>query len=278
MNLPVFVYEGVIKRAFMEDLYYSDITTDNLIPEEQISEAYFMAKDNGVLCGIEIALHTLKMLDPELSAEVLKKDGDSLQKSEIIARVKGKTRALLKGERTALNLLQHMSGIATATSKAVAEVAGTNTIITETRKTLPGLRALEKYAVTVGGGKNHRLSLYDAVMIKDNHVDAVGSIEKAVMTIREHIGHTVKIEVETRSIDEVHQALKAKADIIMLDNMNTEQMKEAVNVISGAAIVEASGGIKSGMLREVAETGVDVISIGALTHSVTAFDISMKIK
>lgn len=278
MNIPVFVYEDVIKRAFMEDLYYSDITTDSLIPEQQISEAYFMAKDDGVLCGLEIALHTLKMLDPELSAEVLKKDGDRLSKSDIIARVKGRTRALLKGERTALNLLQHMSGIATATSRAVAEVAGTNTIITETRKTLPGLRALEKYAVRVGGGKNHRLSLYDAVMIKDNHVDAVGSIEKAVGAVRENIGHTVKIEVETRTLDEVRQALKAKADIIMLDNMSPEQMKEAVDLISGAAVVEASGGIKSGMLRKVAETGVDVISIGALTHSVTAFDISMKIK
>lgn len=278
MNIPAFVYEDVIKRAFMEDLYYSDITTDNLIPEEQVSEAYFMAKDDGVLCGIEIALHTLKMLDPELSAEVLKQDGDRLSKSDIIARVKGKTRALLKGERTALNLLQHMSGIATATERAVAEVAGTDTIITETRKTLPGLRTLEKYSVRVGGGKNHRLSLYDAVMIKDNHVDAVGSIEKAVNTVREHIGHTVKIEVETRTLDEVRQALKAKADIIMLDNMSPEQMKEAVNVISGNAVVEASGGIKSGMLRKIAETGVDVISIGALTHSVMAFDISMKIK
>jgi len=277
MNIPVFCYEDVIKRAFMEDINYSDVTTDYLIDENQVSNAVFMAKEVGVLCGIEVALHALRMLDPEAEFEILKNDGDLLERSELIARVQGKTRALLKGERTALNILQHMSGIATAACAAVAEVAGTRATITDTRKTLPGLRALEKYAVTIGGGKNHRFSLSDAAMVKDNHIDAVGSIAKAVERLRQHIGHTVKIEVEARSLDEVRQALLADVDIIMLDNMNVEEMKQAVDLVSGSAIIEASGGLKSGKLREVALTGVDVISIGALTHSVKALDISMKI-
>ncbi len=277
MNIPVFIYESVIKRAFEEDFCFSDITTDNLIPENQTSNAVFMAKESGVLCGIEVALHTLRMLDPDAVIEVLKKDGEKLDPSDIIARVQGNTRALLKGERTALNLLQHMSGVATSTNAAVCEIEGTGAIITDTRKTLPGLRALEKYAVTVGGGRNHRFCLSDAVMIKDNHIDAVGSIKSAVEKVRECIGHTVKIEVEVRNLAEASQAVEAKVDIIMLDNMKPAEMKKAVELIGGKAIVEASGGIKVGKLRAIAETGVNVISIGALTHSVKAFDISMKI-
>jgi nicotinate-nucleotide pyrophosphorylase (carboxylating) len=277
MNIPVSIYEAVIKRAFEEDFCFADITTDNLIPENQISNAVFMAKADGVLCGIEIALHTLKMLDPDAVIEVLKKDGDKLEQSDLVARVQGKTRALLKGERTALNLLQHMSGVATATNAAVCEIEGTGAFITDTRKTLPGLRALEKYAVAIGGGRNHRFSLSDAVMIKDNHIDATGSITAAVETVRSHVGHTVKIEVEVRTLDEAREAVSAKADIIMLDNMKAPEMKKAVEIIGGAAIVEASGGIKTGMLKEIALTGVDVISLGAITHSVKALDISMKI-
>lgn len=277
MSIPYFQTDEVILRALKEDINYLDVTSDYLIPEEQVSRAVFLAKAPGVLCGLDVALRAIALLDPDAAFERLKNDGDRLQKSDIIARVQGKTRALLKGERTALNLLQHLSGIATATSRAVEEVAGTGATITDTRKTLPGLRALEKYAVTVGGGRNHRFNLSDAALIKDNHIDAVGSITKAVETLHARVGHTVKIEVETRSIAEVEEAVRVKADIIMLDNMDTETMKKAVEIIGGAAKVEASGGLKSGMLRAVAETGVDIISIGALTHSVQALDISMKI-
>ena len=185
---------------------------------------------------------------------------------------------MLKGERTALNLLQHMSGIATMTASAVEKVQGTRASVADTRKTLPGLRALQKYAVTVGGGRNHRFNLSDAVMLKDNHIDACGSIEKAVAKVREKLGHMVKIEVETRNFDEVKEAVEAGADIIMLDNMTNEQMKECVEYIDGRAKTEASGNITLDNIAEVAKTGVDIISLGALTHSVKAFDISMKMK
>ena len=192
--------------------------------------------------------------------------------------MEGSTLTLLKGERTALNILQHMSGVATATNKCVELVKGTNASVTDTRKTLPGLRALQKYAVTVGGGKNHRYNLSDAAMLKDNHIDAYGSITAAVAALREKIGHTVKIEVEVRTLDELHEALDSKVEIIMLDNMNCDEMREAVEIADGRALLEASGNITSENIRAVAETGVDIISLGALTHSVKCFDISMKIK
>lgn len=277
MILPAFYYEDIIVRALREDVNYLDVTTDYLIPEDQVSNAVFMAKADGVLCGIDVALRVLSLLDPGAVFDVMKRDGDALERSDIIARVQGKTRALLKGERTALNILQHMSGVATATREAAKEVEGTRAVITDTRKTLPGLRALEKYAVTVGGGRNHRFNLSDAALIKDNHIDAVGSITKAVETLRGKVGHTVRVEVETRCLDEVREAVAARADIIMLDNMDVETMKTAVGIVAGAAPVEASGGLTAGGLRAVAETGVDIISVGALTHSVKAFDISMKI-
>lgn len=277
MSLSNFNIDEIIIRALKEDINYVDVTTDNLITEEQESDAVFIAKADGILCGIDAALRTFKLLDGNTSFEILKRDGDALKKSDTIARVHGKTRALLKGERTALNILQHMSGIATATSAAVKEVAGTKASIADTRKTLPGLRMLEKYAVAVGGGRNHRFNLSDAAMIKDNHIDACGSITKAVETLRSKIGHTIKIEVETRNLDEVREAVGTGADIIMLDNMDNDTMKKAVEIIGGKALVEASGGITAGNLKSVAETGVDIISIGALTHSVKAFDISMKI-
>ncbi|MFT9077594.1 carboxylating nicotinate-nucleotide diphosphorylase [Ethanoligenens sp.] len=271
-------YEEIIRRGLKEDINYIDVTTDNLIPEEQESNAVFLAKEDGVLCGLEVALHTLGLLDASVTAEVFKKDGDALQNGEIIARVHGFTRALLKGERTALNLLQHLSGIATATACAVKTVEGTRASVCDTRKTLPGLRVLEKYAVTVGGGKNHRFNLSDAALIKDNHVDAAGGIGKAVSILRARVGHTVKIEVETRDLDELADALSAGADIIMLDNMSLADMKEAVRITAGRVPLEASGGVTQETLRAIAETGVDLISIGALTHSVKALDISMKLR
>ena len=271
--------DNIIKTALLEDINYLDVTTDYLIDEEQENTARFLAKDDGILCGIDIALRVFKILQPEgFEATVYKKDGDELQKGDIIAEIKGKTRTILKGERTALNLLQHMSGIATMTASAVEKVQGTRASVADTRKTLPGLRALQKYAVTVGGGRNHRFNLSDAVMLKDNHIDACGSIEKAVAKVREKLGHMVKIEVETRTLDEVKEALSAGADIIMLDNMSNETMAEAVKIVDGKALLEASGNLTKERIRSVAELGVDILSIGALTHSVTAFDISMKIK
>lgn len=277
MILPMH-YDEVILRGLKEDINYIDVTTDNLIPESQESNAVFLVKEDGVLCGIDAALRTLHLLDAEVTAEIYKKDGDTLRKGDIAARVHGHTRALLKGERTALNLLQHMSGIATATARAVQTVQGTRAGICDTRKTLPGLRVLEKYAVTAGGGRNHRFNLSDAALIKDNHVDAAGGIGKAVSALRARVGHTVKIEVETRNLAELGDALEAGADIIMLDNMSLDEMREAVRITAGRAPLEASGGVTLETLRAIAETGVDLISIGALTHSVKALDISMKLR
>ena len=241
-----------------------------------ISTARYIAKASGTLCGIDVALRVFELLGG-FTFKKYKNDGDRLEKGDIIAELTGPTKNLLKGERTSLNLLQHMSGIATMTAEAVEQVKGTAATVTDTRKTLPGLRALQKYAVTCGGGKNHRFNLSDAAMLKDNHIDACGSITKAVSTLRSKIGHTVKIEVETRNLDEVAEALATGCEIIMLDNMDCETMKKAVEMTSGKALLEASGNITAETIRKVAETGVDIISIGALTHSVKAFGISLKI-
>lgn len=278
MILNQIYIDELIKRALLEDINYIDTTTDYLIPEEQQGSADFLAKSNGVLCGMEVALRVFQLLQPDVKCEVYKNDGDSLKKGEIFAKIHGKTRTILKGERTALNLIQHMSGIATATNEAVKIVEGTNASIADTRKTLPGLRPIQKYAVTVGGGRNHRYNLSDAAMLKDNHIDAGGGIENAVKTLKKRLGHMTKVELEVRNLDELHQALNAGVDVIMLDNMSCEMMKKAVEITAGRALLEASGGITNETLRAVAETGVDIISIGALTHSVKAFDISLKIE
>lgn len=278
MNLPQFYVDEIIVNALKEDINYVDVASDYLIPEDQRDDAYFVAKADGVLCGLSVAMRVFALLDDTFEAKLYKHDGDKVQKGDLIAEFSGKTVLLLKGERTALNLLQHMSGIATATAAAVELVKGTNAQITDTRKTLPGLRALQKYAVTCGGGKNHRFNLSDGAMLKDNHIDAGGGITNAVNALRGKLGHMVKIEVETRDLAEVREALAAGADIIMLDNMSNEMMREAVQIIDGRAKTEASGGITLETIAEVAKTGVDIISLGALTHSVKAFDISMKMK
>ena len=278
MNLPQFYVDEIIVNALKEDINYIDVASDYLIPEDQRDNAYFVAKADGVLCGLSVAMRVFALLDDTFEAKLYKHDGDKIQKGDLIAEFSGKTVLLLKGERTALNLLQHMSGIATATAAAVELVKGTNAQITDTRKTLPGLRALQKYAVTCGGGKNHRFNLSDGAMLKDNHIDAGGGITNAVNALRGKLGHMVKIEVETRDLAEVREALAAGADIIMLDNMSNEMMREAVKIIDGRAKTEASGGITLETIAEVAKTGVDIISLGALTHSVKAFDISMKMK
>lgn len=270
--------DNIIKTALLEDINYLDTTTDYLIDEDQENTARFLAKADGVLCGIDVALRVFTILQEQgFEAKVYKHDGDVLEKGDIIAEIRGKTRTLLKGERTALNLLQHMSGVATATGQAVKAIEGTNASIADTRKTLPGLRPLQKYAVTVGGGRNHRYNLSDAAMLKDNHVDAGGGIASAVAKLRQKLGHMTKIELEVRNLDELGQALEAGVDVIMLDNMSCEEMREAVAITNGRALLEASGGITAETLRAIAETGVDIISMGALTHSVTAFDISLKI-
>ena len=277
MMLNQFYVDNLIKSALKEDINYIDITTDNLIPQEQEGEAKFLAKAEGVLCGIDVALRVFTLIQPDFQYEVFIKDGEYVKKGDIIATVKGKTRTILKGERTALNLLQHMSGIATMTNKIVKIVEGTNASIADTRKTLPGLRPIQKYAVTVGGGKNHRYNLSDAAMLKDNHVDAGGGITGAVKKLRSKLGHMAKVELEVRNLDELREALSVDVDVIMLDNMDNETMKKAVEITNGKALLEASGGITEETIRGVAETGVDIISIVALTHSVKAFDISLKI-
>lgn len=275
--IPQFTIDDVIKRAIQEDINYVDVTTDYLLSDDAVTTANYVAKDSGVVAGVGIAVRVYELLDSTVECEILKQDGDAVQKGDIILTLKGKTKTLLKGERTSLNLIQHLSGIATMTSKCVGLVEGTNATITDTRKTLPGLRALQKYAVTVGGGRNHRYNLSDGAMLKDNHIDAYGSMTNAVNALRAKIGHMVKIEVETRNLDELREALSAGADVIMLDNMSLEEMRKAVKITAGRAKLEASGNITDENIRAVAETGVDIISLGALTHSVKAFDISMKI-
>lgn len=278
MILNKIYVDNLIKTALLEDINYCDVTTDYLIPAEQMGKGKLVAKAEGILCGVEVAARVFELIDSDIKIEILVKDGESVKYGDEIMRLEGRTASLLKGERTALNLIQHMSGIATAANQATKLVEGTNASIADTRKTLPGMRPLQKYAVMTGGAKNHRYNLSDAAMLKDNHIDAAGGITAAVTALRKKIGHMTKIEVETRNLDELKEALAVGADIIMLDNMSPELMKEAVAITDGRAVLEASGGITNETLRAVAESGVDIISIGALTHSVKAFDISMYIK
>ncbi len=278
MKLNQFYVDNLIKEAISEDINYVDVSADYLIPENQRNDSYFVAKADGVLCGLDIAMRVFTLLDDTFTYTVHKNDGDEVKAGDLIVEFNGKTACLLKGERTALNIIQHMSGIATATNKAVKLCEGTNASVTDTRKTLPGLRALQKYAVVCGGGKNHRYNLSDGAMLKDNHIDAGGGITNAVAILRSKLGHMVKIEVETRNFDEVKEAVSAGADIIMLDNMNNDQMRECVEYIGGRAKTEASGNITLDNIADVAKTGVDIISLGAITHSVKAFDISMKMR
>lgn len=278
MRLNKFYVDELIKEAIKEDINYIDVSADYLIPENQRNDSYFAAKADGVLCGLDVAMRVFELLDDTFSYTAHKKDGDEVKTGDLIVEFSGKTACLLKGERTALNLIQHMSGIATMTNKAVKLCEGTRAAVTDTRKTLPGLRAIQKYAVVCGGGRNHRYNLSDGAMLKDNHIDACGGITKTVEVLRGKLGHMVKIEVETRNLDEVKEAVNAGADIIMLDNMTNEQMTEAVKYIDGRAKTEASGNVTLDNIADVAKAGVDIISLGALTHSVKAFDISMKMR
>jgi len=276
-SIPFHVRQ-LIESTLSEDIGTGDITSETIVPSDLRATGEIFAKGECVLAGIDVAHEVFSLLDTQLDFEMIRPDGSTLHRGDAIARMYGKARSLLTGERVALNFLQRLSGIATLTSKYVEKIKGFNAKIIDTRKTTPGLRALEKYAVTVGGGTNHRFGLYDAVLIKDNHIDVIGSISLAVGSARAKIPHTMKIEVETRDLQEVEEALNARADIIMLDNMDCERMKQAVELIGGRALTEASGGITLSNLVQVAETGVDLISIGALTHSSQAVDISMDVR
>lgn len=269
-------FDNIIFTCFDEDMPYGDITTESVIKDGSFAEGFFIAKESGIICGIEIAKRVFELAGGNVSLDCFVKDGDKIEKGQKIAQIKGDAKSILKGERTALNLMQRASGIATATNKAVESVKGTKAKITDTRKTMPGLRLLDKFAVKVGGGYNHRTGLSDGVLIKDNHIAAAGGIKNAVEAARKNIPHTLKIEVETENFEQIKEALEAKADIIMLDNMNNEEMRQAVLLIDGKAVTEASGNMGERDLLAVAETGVDIISIGALTHSVKALDISLK--
>ncbi len=266
----------LIEAALAEDIGSGDVTTDATIPADSRSTARMLAKQQLVLAGLYVAREVFRVLDPGIDFHSLAKDGDRIKAGTEIARLSGSTRSLLRGERVALNLLQHLSGVATLTALFVERISCTKAAMLDTRKTLPGLRALEKYAVKMGGGRNHRMGLYDMVLIKDNHIKAAGSITKAVERARENAAG-LTLEVETSNLDEVREALAAKADIIMLDNMPAAMMREAVKLVNGLALVEASGNVTLDTVRAIAESGVDLISSGSLTHSAPAADISMKI-
>ncbi len=268
--------DALLYAALEEDVGTGDITTESCIPADAVSRGGFRAKEDMVVCGLDVARRVFELVDPSVVFTPLTEDGARAGKGDILATVEGNSRSILTGERVSLNLMQRMCGIATRTAEAVAAVAGTKARIVDTRKSTPGLRVLEKYAVRTGGGANHRFNLSDGVLIKDNHIRAAGGITQAVEAVRKNAPHTLRIEVETETLDEVREALAAGADIIMLDNMDNERMREAVGIIAGRAVTEASGNMGDRDLRAVAETGVDVISIGALTHSVRSSDISLK--
>lgn len=267
--------DRLIEQALLEDIHTGDITTLAVVPGNRPAEARLIAKEALVAAGLGTAGRVFQRLDPAVRFSAAVVDGDRVDCGTVLATVAGDAAALLQGERVALNLLQRMCGIATLTAQYVAAVTGLPVRIVDTRKTTPGLRQLEKYAVRVGGGTNHRTGLYDGVLIKENHIAAAGGITEAVRRARAYIPHTMKVEIETETAAQVDEALAAGADIIMLDNMGLDEMRAAVVTIAGRALVEASGGVNLQSVRAIAETGVDIISIGALTHSPRAMDISL---
>lgn len=270
--------EKIIALALEEDMGLGDITSDNIFTEKDKSTAYFIAKEDMLVCGTLVAKEVFEYVDDKIDFKILKQDGTFVKKGQTIAQVKGKTLSILKAERPALNFMQRMSAIASNAFELNKIAQKYGVMLVDTRKSLPGMRRFDKYAVKTGGAKNHRMSLSDGVLIKDNHIAAAGGIKQAVSKIRKAIGHTPKIEVEVKNLKEVKEALLAKADIIMLDNMKPAEIKKALKVINKQAITEASGGINKNNLEEYCKTGVDVISMGALTHSAGAKDISLLIK
>jgi nicotinate-nucleotide pyrophosphorylase (carboxylating) len=275
MDIDLRVARELLEIALREDVGSGDITSNSVVPADARARGTISSKDEGIVAGLEIAGEVFRMLDPEVDFRQLVSDGEQVHQRQELAIAEGSARAILTAERTALNFLQRLSGIATMTSKYVRAASGYHAKIIDTRKTTPGWRVLERYAVRAGGGHNHRFALYDAVLIKDNHIAAVGSIVDAVARARERIPHTMTVEVEAEDLDQVREAIRSGADIIMLDNMDVGMMAEAVKLIDGKAVVEASGGIKLADIPAVAATGVDLISVGALTNSVMPLDISM---
>lgn len=271
------ILDKIIELALLEDLSLGDITSDTIFTPENRAKAAIRAKEDFVLCGMDVAETVFHAVDPDVIFTPLKKDGDNVKKGEVVLELTGSTLSILKAERTALNFMQRMSGIATASREYAAIGKKYGVMIVDTRKTQPGLRRLDKYAVRTGGARNHRISLADSVMIKDNHIAAAGSITAAVKKIKDVIGHTPKVEVETTTLDEVKEALTAGADIIMLDNMTPEQIAVCKKEIAGRAIIEVSGGVNKTNLEAYCAVRPDVISMGALTHSVPAKDLSLKI-
>ena len=271
----------LIDRAIQEDLNIGDATTDALVPDDLQANAIIHSKGSGVLSGAEVGAAVFRRIDPLLEVEIGLVDGSVVEKGSVIIRVSGSAATMLKAERTAVNFMQHLSGVATTTATYVEAVKGTAAKIIDTRKTIPGMRSLEKYAVRCGGGRNHRQNLGDGVLVKDNHIAALKrsgmSLAEVVLKAHEHASHTIKIEVEVTTVAEAEEALQAGAQLLLLDNMSNEEMRNAVEINKGRALLEASGGINLVTVKEVAATGVDLISVGALTHSAQALDISMDI-
>ncbi|MCK5811878.1 MAG: carboxylating nicotinate-nucleotide diphosphorylase [Clostridiales bacterium] len=276
MKLSNLAIDTIILNALQEDMPYGDISTDSLFSKIEQSEGKLIAKQDGVLAGLMVFQRVFLLIDDMVKFKFNFSDGDYVKKSDVILNISGATASILKGERVALNLLQRMCGIATKTNRLVKAINNKNIRLVDTRKTTPNLRILEKYAVTMGGGYNHRFSLSDAVMLKDNHIKAVGSIKKAVKIVREKIPHTMTIEVEAENLKQVKEAILAKADIIMLDNMDVETMEKAIALINKKALVEISGNIDIYSISKKTLPGVDIISSGAITHSIEAMDISLK--
>lgn len=275
------IVDNILLNALHEDIGNGDVTTSALVPEKHVSSAIIIAKGDFILAGLPFAERIFKITDRNIKFRAVNKDGSRIKAKTVIAKISGSTGNLLMAERTALNLLQRLSGIATLTDKYVQSVKDLKVKIADTRKTAPGLRFFDKYAVRTGGGCNHRFGLFDGVLIKDNHIAAIGGVGKAVKLARAKVQHLFNIEVEVKNIAEVKEALSARADVIMLDNMNVDMMKRAVSIIRRKApgvLIEASGNVNFENVRSIAATGVDLISIGALTHSAPAADISMKIR
>jgi len=280
MNLPIPDFQLIqfVEAALREDIRSGDITTNSLIPANAQATALMRFRESGIVCGVGAAKSTFRLLDENIDLKVLLEDGAAVSAGEVALEIRGNARAILTAERVALNIVQHLSGIASATAQYVKETEGTTARIVDTRKTTPGLRLLEKYAVRCGGGDNHRYALDDMILIKDNHIALCGGIKNAVSKARENVGHSVKIEVESDTLDQVREALQTGAELILLDNMPPETLREAIEIVNGKALCEASGGINLQTVRGVAQSGVDIISVGALTHSVRALDVGLDVE
>lgn len=277
MSIPHHLLRKIVEEALEEDIGFGDITTESIVSDNFYTKAYIIVKEEGIVAGIPVAEEVFKFLDPSITFSPRVSEGERIEKDRIIIEIYGRAKTILSGERTALNFLQRLSGIATFTNYCVSLAKPYNVKILDTRKTTPLLRVLEKYGVRVGGGENHRFALYDMVLIKDNHIKIAGSITEAVRRVREKISFPYKIEVETKDLEQVKEALENKVDIIMLDNMDRESIKRAVEIINKGALIEVSGNIKPEDIKDIAKLGVNFISMGKLTHSVKSLDISLEI-